>query len=75
MTFKKDHRSITSPQGLVKSYLRSMHGETEAKSNKATHKDWIEIMMVFRDCDGEVVKRETARPALGRLLPRPLLSS
>ena len=75
MTFKKDHRSITSPQGLVKSYLCSMHSETEAKSNKVTHKDRIEIRMVFRDCDGEAVKRETARPVLGQLPPRPLLSS
>ena len=75
MTFKKDHRSITIPQGLVKSYLRSMHGETEAKSNKATHKDQIEIRMVFRDCgDGEAAKKETARPALGQLRPKPLLS-
>ncbi len=66
MTFKKDHRSITSPQGLVKSYLRSRHSETEAKSNNATHKDRIEIAMVFWDSADETVKKETVRPALGR---------
>ena len=66
MTFKKDHRSITSHQGLVKTYLRSINGETVSKFIKTGDKNWIEIAMVFWDSADETVKKETVRPALGR---------
>jgi len=66
MTFKKDHRSITSPQGLVKTYLRSIFGETGARLSKTGDKNWIEIAIVFWDSADETVKKETVRPVLGR---------
>jgi hypothetical protein len=51
---------------LVKTYLRSINGETGAKFIKTGDKNWIEIAMVFWDSADETVKKETVRPALGR---------